>query len=111
MEKIDSQTGSASSCDTVVEFDFKGMFNRPETGTDKQHGKLTSKYKGVFPKYRSAKWKAISYIGGSNAHIAYYDNEIDAARAHDRFIIDNDLRLKSGRLRTTNYDLYGEYWK
>lgn len=44
-------------------------------------------------------------------HIGSNKSEVVAATMYDKFIYDNDLRYSGGKLRTTNYDLYGEYWK
>jgi len=78
--------------------------------------KFRTKYKGIIWKKDAKKWRAsikitVSKNKYTKKHIGISKSEVGAAKMYDRFIYDNNLRLKGGDLRTTNYDLYGEYWK
>lgn len=51
----------------------------------------TSEYIGVCLHKRTGKWKAHIKINGVLHHLGYHLTELDAAKARDRYIIDNNL--------------------
>ena len=65
------------------------------------HGK--SKYKGVTWNKRSELWMVRLMVDGERILIGYYEDELDAARAYDNYII--SIKLKD---KIKNKDLYNE---
>ena len=125
MAKNDSRTGQASSCHEVVAFDFDGMFevgketapyrlpsNLPKPheprvcGTSKYRGvyKYTCRVKGNNKQYSYSRWRAQIEINDTTK-MSTRKTEIEAAIEFDNWVKEYNLD------RTTNYDLYGEYWK
>lgn len=71
-----------------------------------------SKYSGVS---KSAnKWRAVINVNGKNEPIGYFENELDAAKTHDKYIFQNGL---DNGFRQLNCRLFpdeiceGELWK
>lgn len=56
--------------------------------------KEKSKYLGVSPRKNGKKWRARVYVKGEEVWIGDFETEIEAAKARDKFIIDNDLKRK-----------------
>ena len=130
MAKNDSRTGQASSCHEVVAFDFDGMFesvrskrtagrtnhfpdNMPIVLRDTKAG--GNKFIGVCPRKMKIKsktgagheydyWQVKIEIDGREKSTTR-NTEIKAALQYDNWVRDYGLD------RTTNYDLYREYWK
>lgn len=51
----------------------------------------TSRYRGVSWSKRDKKWLSIIGVNSKNKYIGYFDNKIEAAKAYDQYIIDNNL--------------------
>lgn len=67
--------------------DFSGD-NHPQFGTKRKNS--SSIYRGVCFHKLSGKWSA-SLWGEYKKHIGLYEDEINAARAYDKYVIENDL--------------------
>jgi group I intron endonuclease len=62
----------------------------------RENGKYSSNYIGVSYKKDKKKWKAYTFIHISptrskQKHMGYFELEVDAAKAYDKYIKDNDL--------------------
>ena len=57
----------------------------------KKRKNTTSYYKGVHLHKRSKKWQTSCRLNGVKKHIGVFDNEDEAAKAYNRFIIANNL--------------------
>lgn len=55
------------------------------------HKHNTSGYRGVSFSTRSNKWLAQIMINNKNTFIGYFNDIIDAAKAYDKYVIDNNL--------------------
>ncbi len=53
--------------------------------------KCSSKYQGVSFYKRKKKWQAQCMVKGKVNHLGYFSSEEVAAKAYDKFVIDNDL--------------------
>ena len=51
----------------------------------------SSKYVGVCWNKSRNKWRAQIQVNGKLVHIGYFENEIDAAISHDKYVFRNDL--------------------
>lgn len=51
----------------------------------------SSRFVGVCFDKHANKWKATAYHSGRNYHLGNYVDEIDAARAYDRYVLKNNL--------------------
>ena len=50
-----------------------------------------SKYRGVGFHKQKNKWRTVITIDGKSKHIGYYETEIEAAKAYNNYIIENDM--------------------
>jgi hypothetical protein len=51
----------------------------------------TSKYRGIYFCKKCEKFKAQITIKGKSKHIGFFSNELEAAQAYDRYVIENNL--------------------
>lgn len=58
------------------------------TNSTKRKGNFTSRYKGVSWDKRDKNWRAQIMVDYKKKRIGNFDNEIDAAKAYDRFAIE-----------------------
>ena len=70
-----------------LEYIHKDMNNSMKS--EQARSRQTSKYNGV--DRVSRRWRARSRIDGRMIHIGYFDTEIEAARAFDEFVLENDI--------------------
>jgi hypothetical protein len=62
--------------------------NRRNTGP--RAGKKSS-FKGVYWNNRSGKWQVLCWINGKTRHVGMYEDEIEAARTYNAFVVANGL--------------------
>ena len=72
-----------------------------EAAASKEATGKTSRFFGVYWDKRTRKWHATVWHGGKMHHIGYYDDEVDAARAVDKWLVAN-------RRRPVNLDADGK---
>ncbi len=53
-----------------------------------------SKYNGVYYEKSNNNWKVVIRVNNKNKHISCHQTEIEAAKAYDRFVINNNLNKK-----------------
>ncbi len=63
-----------------------------EAAASKEATGRTSRFFGVYWARLSRRWHARVYCGGKKHHIGYYDDELAAARAVDKWLSDNGRR-------------------
>lgn len=68
--------------------EFKKIYNK--------RNEESSKYSGVCKKDNG--WQAYLPTSGTNKYIGYYSDEIDAAKAYDKYILDNKCSLDKYKL-------------
>lgn len=51
----------------------------------------TSGYKGVTLKKETNKWNSFIMINNKRIHLGYFKDKLDAAKAYDQYVIDNNL--------------------
>ena len=119
-ERYSDIRGSAGGNVEVVRVDDIKVGNRrmdviPFPPPDKVHTNKNAKHKTKFKCIRFDKkrriWEAVIKINGKKIYLGSRKKDSDAALLYDRYVITNNIRFKSGNIRATNYDLYGEYWK
>lgn len=66
--------------------------------TRKLQSNNTSGYRGVYWEKRCNKWFAQIMVNYKRICIGYFDNKLDAAKAYDKYVIDNNLE------HTLNFD-------
>ena len=84
------------------------LVNRTQNNVNSKKRKNgTSKYKGVYWAGDRNKWRACgSYAKGNPKHLGSFDNEIDAAKAYDSFMIEN--YGKNARLNFEGFNMSDE---
>lgn len=82
----------ALELEAFVILEASPLWNSASTGNTYKRSESTSKYLGVsLMNKRGKRWRAFCKVDRSKVHIGYYDTEIEAAKARDQYMIDNQI--------------------